>query len=107
MSITMDYYNHLYDLFKGKTTQRADYWRCYQPYCFLLDEDNKKAYPVNRFYKQLTQPKGAGFISYPPHTTKIWVYTDDRRPFDSKINCAAFARAVIDIYNYYEVVHHW
>jgi hypothetical protein len=96
----------LYNSFgKGRKaeTNRADYWRQYEPYCFLIDEDAQVAYPINRFYKQLGQPRETKYICYPHYTHMLYVYRDGIQPFFSKQNCIEYNRVIDDIHKTYKV----
>lgn len=99
-------YNTLYDSFgKGRKadTKRAMYWRQYEPYCFLIDEDHKVAYPINRFYKKIGQPRETEYIYYPHHTRMQWLYKDGKQPYFSKSDCSTYSQVVKDIYTKYQV----
>lgn len=80
----MDYLD-LYRSYKGKfaCSKRGEYWRQFEPYCVLLNEESNEMYTLNRFYKKLGQPKYTEWIQYPVHTTTIYLYDDGTKPFDS------------------------
>lgn len=101
-------YKLLYDSFgKGKAAslKRADYWRRYEPYCYRINEETNTAYPVNRYYRPLGNPKESVFVKPPPYTLTIYVYNDGTKPFESKRDCLNYAVKIEEITSKYDVSH--
>lgn len=106
----MMYYHTLYKAYKGRNAcyRRGKYWRQFEPYCFEIDEQNRLAYAINRFYKKLGQDRDVGWIAYPENTTRrIYLYNDDTRPFDSMKDCKRYSIAYSDVNNAYCIKTDW
>lgn len=103
----------MYRSYRGKNADahRGEYWRQYEPYCFLLNREKKVAYPLNRFYKQIGQPKDVGWIEYPEHDNgregRIYLYNDGSQPFKSLNDCRVYIEKIQQVMNEFELKYSW